>query len=290
MPRERYASDDARLKVRPHVKVHLTTRSHARTVGAWSDPEMRGMIVGLWQLAAEAFAGRTADTVHLGITDVAWITGKRRRDVALTSLQRLADVMGYSLELRGDVAVIQIRNFSKKQGFNSAARGVTPAAPPPSDSDSDTDTHTEGREESAPAETASAAPPAPKAKRPREPKPIPPEAVQFATDFLDGLRARHPGFQGPATLATWSREARLMLEQRPLEEARDLAQWLFEDSGRDAEFWRRNILGVPKFREQYDRLLVLRRGASYGSSDAVRPGPITQALRNLAARAARECN
>ncbi len=145
MPRQRYESDDARLKVRPHVKVHLTTRSHARTVGPWADPEMRGMIVGLWQLAAEAFAGRTSDTVHLSASDVSWITGRRRRDVALTSLQRLANVMGYSLELRGDVAVIQIRNFSKKQGFNSASRGVPPATPPPSDSDSESDT--ERREE-----------------------------------------------------------------------------------------------------------------------------------------------
>jgi hypothetical protein len=91
------------------------------------------MIVGLWQVAAEAFAGQTEDVVHLGRAEVAWITGRHRRDAALTSLQRLCDVMAYSLERRGEVVAIHVRNFAKKQGFNSAHRGAHSAHSAPSE-------------------------------------------------------------------------------------------------------------------------------------------------------------
>lgn len=200
MARRQYPSDLARLRVRPHVKVHLTTRSHHRTAEAWADPEMRGMIVGLWQLAAEAFAGKTGDTVTLNRSDIAWISGRHRRDVALTSLQRLANVMGYSLRLRGDVAEITIRNFAKKQGFDSATSVATPRTTPTSDSDSDSDSEEEKKESARglapppPAAPLALVPDPPPRAKSREPRGLtePPERLSDADR---------------SALASWARSA-----------------------------------------------------------------------------------
>jgi hypothetical protein len=126
-------------------------------------------------------------------------------------------------------------------------------------------------------------------RTPRERKPEPPEAVQFAADFASGLAGAHAGIKPPsaAQLALWAREARLMLtaDQRPLAEAQDLARWLLSDEGPDATWWRPNVQGVPKFRQQYDRLRALQRRNLNGSG--VRPGPIATAARNILADIAR---
>lgn len=137
---ERFRSDEVRLKVRPHVKVHLTARSHRRTAKIFADPEKRGILLGLWLAAGEAFAGKTADTVTLTRADLTFITGRRLLDPGRTSLQGVCDLIGYSLQPDGDLTVITVRNFAKKQGWHPAKRGVTPRTPPPSESDSDTDT------------------------------------------------------------------------------------------------------------------------------------------------------
>jgi hypothetical protein len=51
--------------------------------------------------------------------------------------------------------------------------------------------------------------------------------------------------------ARWRDSARLLLDrdQRPLDEARRLIDWCQDD-----QFWRQNILSMPKFRDQYDKL------------------------------------
>lgn len=95
-----------------------------------------------------------------------------------------------------------------------------------------------------------------RAKRKRSYPMPPPEAVKFSEDFRTAKLSKHPGSDPPseAAFAGWCNEARLMLTRRPLEEARALARWLFTSEGRDAEFWRGNVLSVPTFRQQYDKL------------------------------------
>lgn len=169
MPRPRYPSDDARLKQRPHVKIHHSVRGHPRFAEAFADLELRAMWTGLLLIASERHAGKTLDRVTLTRADVAWITQRNRPDAALKALKKLAHAWGYTVEPStqlqpqhranieptssqhpanvqptpgespGNVVHVTIRNFAKKQGVGSASRGTTPRDSAPSESDSESD-------------------------------------------------------------------------------------------------------------------------------------------------------
>jgi hypothetical protein len=165
MARDRFPSDEKRLKVRPHVRVHLTARTHRKTAAVFADATLRGQFLGLLMVAREAHAGRTGDTLHLSRADVAWISGRSRPDIARKSLQYLANILEYPFEVLGEVVRITIRNFAKKQGLHSAGRGVsrirTPQklrTPHPSESESESETEKRRGKRTAP---AAPAPPAP---------------------------------------------------------------------------------------------------------------------------------
>jgi hypothetical protein len=59
------------------------------------------------------------------------------------------------------------------------------------------------------------------------------------------------GCRPPSVTAQWRDSARLLLDKdgRPLAEVERVLRWCQAD-----EFWRVNILSLPKFRQQYDRL------------------------------------
>lgn len=133
LTRRQYSSDERRRKQRPHVKVHLSWPNHPRYGASYDNRDLRAIVLGVWMVAMRAHAGRTGNRVHLSHAHVSEITACRRPDVARTWLRRAADVMGWSLSYDGDVAVIEIRNFARKQGLDSADRGVTTRTPPPSE-------------------------------------------------------------------------------------------------------------------------------------------------------------
>ncbi len=81
MSRQRYPSDEIRIKQRPHVKIHLSLRGHRKTSSHFDSAEFRGQYLALMMTAAERFAARDGGTLHLSRTDIAWISGKRRADV-----------------------------------------------------------------------------------------------------------------------------------------------------------------------------------------------------------------
>jgi hypothetical protein len=97
MARERYPSDDRRLKKRPHVTVDLTARSHRKIGPAFADPASRGVVLGLWMLGREAWATRTGDIVTLTHGDLAWLTGRERPAAALAELVRVCGLVGYAV-------------------------------------------------------------------------------------------------------------------------------------------------------------------------------------------------
>lgn len=74
------------------------------------------------------------------------------------------------------------------------------------------------------------------------------------------------GSRTPAITNGWRDAARLMLDrdQRSLDQAHELIDWC-----QDHEFWRSNILGMPKFREKFDQLRLQRgqNGLRIASSD-----------------------
>lgn len=215
MARERYPSDDARLKQKPHVKVHLRARTHRKTASAFVDPETRGIITGLWMLAGEAFAAKTNDTVILTHGDVAWLTGREQVRAGLASLRRACDAVSYTMRAEGRTVSVHVRNFAQKQGFDSARRGVVSGDSADSASLRDPSTKepiTEGREDSAP---PSAPLPTDPPKRVRKPRaPADPEAVRCAQLLSDLLEAKGVSvLKKPGYIEKWGRDVERLRHQ-----------------------------------------------------------------------------
>lgn len=139
MPRPRYPSDEERKKTRPHVKIHLSARSHPRYGAVFEDPESRGVIWGLWLIAVQYHAAQSGDEVALGQGELTWLTGRTQFRHALSALSTHCERMGYPVRVDGKRVVVQVRNLKRKQGFGSAERGATPRSSAPSDSDSDSE-------------------------------------------------------------------------------------------------------------------------------------------------------
>ncbi|MGQ4548274.1 helix-turn-helix domain-containing protein [Dermabacteraceae bacterium P13077] len=76
-----------------------------------------------------------------------------------------------------------------------------------------------------------------------------PDVETLCTRLVEHMTAN--GCRTPTVTARWRDEARRLLDRDgiPLEEALTVLDWSQND-----EFWKRNILSLPKFREKYDRL------------------------------------
>ena len=80
----------------------------------------------------------------------------------------------------------------------------------------------------------------------------------FAEAFADAVAAY---VRRPRVTATWETEARRLFEVDAItfEQADAVLEWLTRHHGREAAFWRRNVLSVPTFRKQWDRLVLAMR-------------------------------
>lgn len=76
MSRKKYPSDEARKRQKPHVKVHLSIANHPTYGHVFADPLLRGVILGIWVIAARAHVSATNDELTLTAADVLWIPGK----------------------------------------------------------------------------------------------------------------------------------------------------------------------------------------------------------------------
>jgi hypothetical protein len=125
MARPKYPSDEAR-KQRPHVKVHLSCRSHPRYGEVFEDPEARGIVCGLWLLAVQYHAAQTGDEVALGLGDLVWLTGRAQRAHALGALRAVCERMEYAVRDEGKRVLVRVRNLQRKQGFTPRATAEPP--------------------------------------------------------------------------------------------------------------------------------------------------------------------
>lgn len=132
MSRPRYPSDSARRQ-RPHVKVHLSWMTHPKYAEAWRDPEIRGIIVGLWQLAAQAHASSTGGWVTLTPGLIAALTGRERAGAGLARLRCAARAMSYTVRCEAGTVSVLVRNFAKKQGFTPQTPAESPQHSAPSE-------------------------------------------------------------------------------------------------------------------------------------------------------------
>jgi len=111
------------------------------------------------------------------------------------------------------------------------------------------------------------------AKPPRE------DAERLCAHLADRIEAN--GSRRPAVTAKWRDAARLMLDKdgRTEQQAHDAIDWCQAD-----EFWRANILSMPKLREKYDQL---RLQATRGSHPRRRGPDLDAALARARARDAK---
>lgn len=129
MTRPRYPSDDLRAKIKPHFRVHLSAANHPKTVATYADNDLFAAWVRLGMLGVERGAAHTGDRIHMSRFDVVRVSGRHRFDSALILVRCLADMLGWSIEYRGDITVIQFRNLGTKQGFTPRLRAEAPRTP-----------------------------------------------------------------------------------------------------------------------------------------------------------------
>lgn len=106
-------------RTKPFVKVHLGVADHPKTAAAWGDLALRAMLVELWRKAGEKYAGRRDDKVPLKPTDRMEIACSTDLCVADEAVERLCRALRYPLRKYPNRWEVQIRKFSKKQGFES---------------------------------------------------------------------------------------------------------------------------------------------------------------------------
>jgi uncharacterized phage protein (TIGR02220 family) len=120
--------------------VHLSIANHPTYGHVFADPLLRGVIVGIWVIAARAHISATNDELTLTTADIGWITGKDRMVDAAKLLRRACEAAAYCLRISCDRHatcvrntcqrparwVIQVRNFSRKQGFTPQTPAETP--------------------------------------------------------------------------------------------------------------------------------------------------------------------
>jgi hypothetical protein len=104
-----------------------------------------------------------------------------------------------------------------------------------------------------------------------------PDIERLCTHLADRIEAN--GSKRPTVTQKWRDAARLMLDRddRTEEQIRGAIDWCQAD-----EFWRRNVMSMPKLREQYDRL----RLQAEGRRTAAAPRPSTSDQRSAQAQAA----
>lgn len=73
---------------------------------------------------------------------------------------------------------------------------------------------------------------------------------------------------------TWTREASLLFRDRSVQESVALLRWAL-----DNEFWRANILSIPKFRKRYTQLLLNRRSDKAAEERKHPACPICQVMK-----------
>lgn len=242
MPRPRYPSDDKRLKVRPHVRVHLAVANHRKTAGAWESPEQRGMLVELWRIAAEKYAARTGDEILLTPSDLQSIAGRTHLRDNLHALSTLCRRLDYAIRTEDRVTYVIVRNFAKKQGFDSAIRGEKSETPAPPKS-----------EVRIPNKNTVERP----ARRSEKSAPPPPEwALEAAERLAVCVRRRWPGARPPEAFTAWARQlARIKAPQGDVE---SLLAW-YTDPRLDAEPYIPEARAAESFRRKWDALVAARQ-------------------------------
>lgn len=220
--------------------------------------------IGLWTYCDDY--GRCRDNVKL-VKAAVWALD----DVSLVSIEKdLSDLHSAGLILRYAVdgkSFIQVTNWTEHQKvshptaskFPDPIRGVPSPPPaggePPEDPWNSSEDYGDFPEDSGAAPEDSGLFPPGKEGKGRERKGVHAadaprvDAENLCTHLHDRIVAN--GSRKPEITNGWRDAARLLLDKdgRDLDEAHHLIDWC-----QDHHFWQSNIMGMPKFRDQYDKL------------------------------------
>lgn len=216
-------------------------------------PEQRLTFIGLWTHVDDE--GRCVDDARL-IKAAVWPLDDRTAADVETDLRALSEsslITRYIVKQRPFMAVT---NWAEHQKINRPTPSKHPAPeqgePRPTDSLS---THGGLSEDSRPErnreqgtgnrETTSSE----IAPRPSDPASNRPDVERICTHLADRIEAN--GSKRPRITKTWRTAARLLLDKDGRTEGQVIAAI---DWCQNHEFWRANVLSMPKLREKYDQL------------------------------------
>ncbi len=251
LARQKFPSDENRRKTRPHVKVHLTCRSHERYGHVFEKLEDRAIVWGLWFLGVQYNAPRNGNRVTLGHGDLTWLTGRAEWAHALRALRALCARMQYPVSAQGRRVTVTIRNLQRKQGFDYALRSVATHTTHPPEAEADTEAEADNPQRSCPS---------PKARGPAE---IPEGCFWIAGHLRNRILAAYPDTHVPdsteASLRPWAGEIDRMLRIDGREASKVVAaiDWaLGANLKREVSFV---VLSAKALRTKYDRMSIAAR-------------------------------
>ncbi|MGW3711373.1 hypothetical protein ACWDN6_14650 [Streptomyces albogriseolus] len=236
-------------------------------------PEQRLTFIGLWTHVDDE--GRCVDDARL-IKAAVWpLDDRTAADVEgdLTALTESSLISRYTLTRRSYIAVNGWREHQRinrptKSKYPAPDQGEPSPAPAPTSGNSDSlNTHTQLSEDSPPERNReqgkeqgtgnrdSSSGPAPAAP---DPTPERDDVDRLCTHLADRIEGN--GSKRPTITKAWRTAARLLLDKdgRTEEQAHAAIDWC-----QDSEFWRSNVLSMPKLRDKYDTLRL----------QATRPAP-----------------
>ncbi len=111
-------------KVKPHAKIHVSVAHHPKTQDIWADPKKRGMLVEIWRLGMERFAGKRGNTLSLRPLDRLSIFGIGEQSEADREILVLLRSLKYRVRKYPNRWDVHLRNFAEKHGFKATVSDV----------------------------------------------------------------------------------------------------------------------------------------------------------------------
>ncbi|MET8399603.1 hypothetical protein [Streptomyces sp900116325] len=239
-------------------------------------PEQRLTFIGLWTHCDDE--GRAVDDARL-IKAAVWPLDDRAAADIESDLRALTEsslITRYTLNRKPFLAVNGWREHQRinrptKSRFPAPDQGEqAPTPPPTSGNDDSPSTHTHLTEDSRPERNREQGTgnreqevKTPSATAPRTPDPAPErdDVERLCAHLAD--RVESNGSNRPTITKAWRTAARLMLDKdgRTEEQVHGAIDW-----SQDSDFWRSNVLSLPKLREKYDTLRLQATRTAPGSN------------------------
>jgi hypothetical protein len=124
MPRPEYASDEKRRKNKPAVRVHHSVETHPKMEAIYPDNDAFATWTRILIEASKAHAGKTGNRLTISKNATCALAGRTSVVRALQLIRTVCATLLWEIHETRTSVTIAIRNFARKQGFDSADGGV----------------------------------------------------------------------------------------------------------------------------------------------------------------------